>query len=134
MLDLPYQYHPHGSRPKRWHEFEFKHDDAKLNLLWLIHPTVDDLWHTDWAGDAVSYSINEYLDLDTRNLLHLQPQDFIKQWVRPDKAQYEMTQAWPDDWPRVMDERARTAQRRLFPQSAKILPFCKPMRKVATAA
>lgn len=130
MLDLEIHYWPHDRKPRRWREFEFHHDDAKLNLLWLVHPLVDEVWDTDWDGDAVSHAINTEMDINTRPLLALPPADFVKKWMTLDKVDYLMTQHWPPSWPGTMKARALEVQHRLFPRF-NVVPFRKAQREVA---
>lgn len=56
----------------------FTYDQCKMNLLWLVHPEVDNLHDKVWAGDMISEHIDDGMYKDLRNILRGPPIEMMR--------------------------------------------------------
>lgn len=120
ILKVQYKYFPYPL-PTDWSVPNFRFDEAKMNLLWLVCPEVDKVHDKKWDGNVVTESINLELDGETRELLKtLLPTQFMKVFSR-ECADYAMTEFWPTHYLETMWTRARTAERRLTGDNSNVV-------------
>ena len=112
-LKMDVQYYPFELPRSRWAETNYGYDEAKMNLLWLVHPEVDRRHSEYWGGDEVSHSIDEQMSKDIRRILNLPPIEFVRAWNMIDKGGMPMTESWPNNYRSTMWARAKLANARL---------------------
>lgn len=110
ILKAGVKYFPY-SMPKLWACENFRFDEIKMNMLWLVMPEVDDLVDKPWVGNHISQSIDEYLSKDLRALLDGPPVEFMRDFVT--MGPLLMTETWPYDFTQTMWRRAKQANARL---------------------
>lgn len=100
--------------PHRWAQTAFRHNERKLNLLWLVNPKIDTFAHLPWEGDEISASIDQLLDKQTMRSLNKPPIEFMQDFCIIDTGDLLLTETWPHNYLQTMWARAREANKRLI--------------------
>lgn len=79
LLKVEVKYYPY-SEPQLWTggAATFTYDQCKMNLLWLVHPEVDNLHDKVWAGDMISEHIDDGMYRDLRSILRGPPIEMMR--------------------------------------------------------
>lgn len=111
MLRTPIRYYPHEKLSSTWKSPCFRHDERKVNLLWLVVPECDAQWYNEWSHPVMG-AIDTYYYVDLQRDLTLPPLAFMDNFSRiaPTLA---MVQEWPEDFLETMWGRAHEANARL---------------------
>ena len=84
------------------------------NLFWLVEPRIDSEGIEAARANPIAFSIKRYTHGGIfKNVLGL-PLDFMKYWNTLDGGSLLITQCWPENYKRLMMERAWEAQRRIL--------------------
>lgn len=119
LMETPITYHPYQAPPRDWvgGASLYRYDHCKLNVLWLVHPVVDQVWDKRWGGDPISALINDQFSRTIRHASRSPPWDFCQEWGQFLAYTFDLDHG-------TIVARAKAAQHRLFPGtmgSAKII-------------
>jgi hypothetical protein len=97
LLKVEVKYYPY-TEPQHWFgdATTFTYDQCKMNLLWLVHPDVDNLHDKVWAGDMISEHIDEGMYKDLRNILRGPPIEMMRD--------FEMFHGYAYSWGDLIDK------------------------------
>ena len=81
LLKVEVKYYPY-TEPQLWigDAATFTYDQCKMNLLWLVHPDVDNLHDKVWAGDMISGHIDNGMYRDLRSILKGPPIEMMREF------------------------------------------------------
>ena len=89
------------------------HDQAKLNLLWLVYPEIDNYTTTPWPGRPGAESIFREMTTDVRAILEKPPVEFMQDFVAMGPHDMALTERFPTNYLQTMWRRAKEANARL---------------------
>jgi len=87
LLKADYWWPPYPA-PRLWAMESFRWDEPRMNLLWLIHPEVDQVHDQFWSGDTVATMLDKEFSHEARLLCQGPPvQAAVGLWeVLPDEV------------------------------------------------
>lgn len=89
-------------------------DQAKLNLLWLVYPEIDNYPDTPWPGHPGANDIFREMCTDIRTILGRPPVEFMQDFVAMEPDELLITQEFPHNYLQTMWKRAKEANTRLL--------------------
>ena len=120
LLKVEVKYYPY-TEPQLWvgGADVFAYDQCKMNMLWLVHPDVDDLHDKVWAGDMISQHVDDGMYSDLRAILKGPPIEmmrdfemFLKMRTHADLV-HKLCKGFPTAFRHRMWDRAKEANARL---------------------
>lgn len=120
ILNVSFRYFPFDV-PTQWSIQNFRFDEAKMNLLWLVCPEIDHLHDKKWDGNEVTSSIDAELDRETRELLRTLPPIRFMEIFSNRHEDYLMTEDWPTRYIDTMWRRARAYERRVSGDTSNVV-------------
>ena len=90
-------------------------DNAKANLVWLVHPAVEEGFHT--VPETLLEGLTQHFDSETRKALCQMPKKFLEYWENLPPQEYVLHYFLPDGYEKVMQEQVQKAQDRLLGRS-----------------
>lgn len=119
-------YHPHKALPSPtlWGSSVFCFDEPKMNLLWLLDPTVDEYWDKAWEPTPIALAVMKGFSHDLRYHLAGYPVPFWEWWTsRGMNTNPNLVSNLPPDYILTMERRVRYANNRIHDNRCPVVPF-----------
>lgn len=109
LLKAETRYYPFDLPAGRWAESNYWFDERKMNLLWLLHPEVDQRHSEYWAGDSISWTVDNCMTPLLRGAMALPPVEAVRmfEWGKMEAMLLPIHVNLPTMWRRAKEANAR---------------------------